>query len=166
MALQCWRFLPSLRKTSNFSSCWTCLNSSLLGIENGHSMCARDIPLTWLVSTKSSPSGHSGHFQGKQLVLLTRTPEGEQKSRDADGTFATSPVEQIALTRATMLLGLWGWSGDKGLNLSCLHERQLSPASVQVDQGSGPENHQSRAWTAFSNCGYSGIDCAMCIHVY
>lgn len=34
--------------------------------------------------------------------MLTRTPEGEQKSRDADGTFATSPVEQIALMWATV----------------------------------------------------------------
>lgn len=43
-----------------------------------------------------------------------------------------------------MLLGLWGWSGDKGLNLSYLPEIQLSLASVQVEPGAGPEYHQCR----------------------
>ena len=45
---------------------------------------------------------HDGHFQGEQLVVLTRTLQGEQKGRDADATFATSPAEQVAPTQPTV----------------------------------------------------------------
>ena len=56
--------------------------------------------------------------------------------------------------------------GDKGQNGNYLPEIQLSLASVQVDPGAGPADHQSGTRKAFSNCGYSGIDCATCIHDY
>ena len=45
---------------------------------------------------------HDGHFQGEQLVVLTRTLQGEQKGRDADATLATSPAEQLAPARPTV----------------------------------------------------------------
>lgn len=53
-----------------------------------------------------------------------------------------------------------GQLDSTGSELNSLPEIQLSLASVQVDPGAGPANHQSRAQEALSNGDYSGIDCA------
>lgn len=76
-------------------------------------MYARDIPIAG-VQQEEPVLSHKGHFQGKQVVLLTRTLEGEQKDRNVDTTFAPSPVEQVAQTQPALTFYATGPVGMAG----------------------------------------------------
>lgn len=92
-------------------------------------MCQRHSHSLAGVHQEDSVFYHHGHAQGERPVLLTRPLKGAQKSRDADTTFAGSPGQQL-LKRSppglSVLMGLWGWSGDTGFNRNDLHEILLS----------------------------------------
>ena len=57
---------------------------------------------------------HDGHFQGNQLVLSTRTLQGDEESRGAATTFATSPVEQVAQRQPAVTFSAAGPVGMVG----------------------------------------------------